>query len=213
MNHANSAIFLPHDPVRQPSRIPRDSVSYRADPSGFAKRKNGSSRSRSRPNTTPRLRCKIFVRSWPEPRSRSIRFLPHQDLSNTRLPKSMKAKKAETSASLACCQLICEFDAHFTPTTAACPSHGHKWPINVAFKASLKQTGLASGEGYIELRGVEAFRWLADGESPSLVRGRTYGDISPSAAAGSLRGAITCGLGAGNGRGVGIMMGEGWLTA
>ena len=113
----------------------------------------------------------------------------------------------------ACCQFICVFDAHYAPTTAACPSHGHKWPINVAFKASLKKPGLASGEGYIELCGVEAFWWLADGESLLLVRGRTCGDILPSAAAGSLRRAITCGLGAGNGRGAGIIVGEGWLTA
>ena len=117
------------------------------------------------------------------------------------------------STALACCQFICEFNAHYAPTTAACSSYGHKWPINVAFKASLKKPGLARGEGYNELCGVEVFWWLADGENLWLVHGRTCGDILPSAAAGSLRRAITYRLGAGNGRGAGIIVGESWLTA
>lgn len=82
----------------------------------------------------------------------------------------------------------------------------------MAFKVSLAKPGLASDEGYIEVRGVEAFWCLADGESPSLVCGRTCGDVLPSAAAESLRRAITCGLGAENGRGADTMMGQGWLS-
>ena len=103
------------------------------------------------------------------------------------------------------------FKVEFADTTSC--SYDHKWPINVAFRASLKKPGRASGEGYIELHGVEVLWWLADRGSSSLVRGRTCGDISPSAAAGSSRRAITCGLCAGNGRGAGITVGEGWLTA
>lgn len=45
------------------------------------------------------------------------------------------------------------------------------------------------------------------------MHGRTCGDILPSAAAGALRRAITCGLGVENGRGAGVRVGEGWLTS
>ena len=66
------------------------------------------------------------------------------------------------SRSLACWQLICEFDSRYASKSAACLSNGHRWPINISLKASLKKPGLASGEGYVELR---------DGESLSLVLG------------------------------------------
>lgn len=91
---------------------------------------------------------------------------------------------------------------------AACRSHGHKWLINVAVKASLKESGLASGEGYIELRGVEALRWSADGESPLLVLGRTCRDILLSTTAGLLRRIIIYRLGIRNRSGAGIVVGK-----